>query len=40
MSLTKSQKQRVGRHVGEMAFIAGLIIILWAVVAILKSQGF
>jgi len=40
MSLTKKQKERVMRHVGEMSFIAALIIILWAVVGIAKSQGY
>ncbi len=40
MALTEKQKKRVVRHTGEMAFIGALIIILWAIVSIAKSQGF
>lgn len=40
MGLTDKQKNRIMRHLGEMGFIAALIIILWAVVSIARSQGF
>jgi len=40
MSLTKAQKKRLNRHVTEMVAIAGVIIIVWVLVAALKSQGF
>jgi len=40
MALTKIQSDRIKRHLGEMAFIGALILVLWAVVSIAKSQGF
>lgn len=39
MALTKQQKSRILRHTGEMAFIAAVILILWALTSIAKSQG-
>jgi len=39
MSLTKKQKARIMRHVGEMGAIAAIIIILWALTTIAQSQG-
>jgi len=39
MALTKHQTSRIKRHLGEMAFIGAIILILWAVIAIAKSQG-
>lgn len=36
----RSQKEEVLYHVGQMAFIGALIIVLWAVVAVAKAQGF
>jgi len=39
MALTPKQKQRILKHTGEIAFIGALIIVLWAVVSIAKSQG-
>lgn len=35
-----SQKEEVLYHVGQMAFIAALIVVLWAVVAVAKAQGY
>lgn len=40
MSLTKAQKKRINKHVTEMAAIAAIIMIVWIVVAALKSQGY
>lgn len=40
MALTKKQKEHVSFHLGQMAFIAAIIIVLWALVSIAKSQGF
>jgi len=39
MALTKKQNERIMKHLGEMAFIGAIILILWAVVSIAKSQG-
>ncbi len=39
MSLTKQQKERIGKHVGEMAFIGAIITILWALTAIAQTKG-
>jgi len=39
MALTKKQNERIKRHIGEMAFIGAIILIIWAVVSIAKSLG-
>jgi hypothetical protein len=37
---SRSQRDEILYHVGQMAFIGALIVVLWAVVAVAKAQGF
>gem|GEM_PF-1904468 len=39
MALTKKQTSQIKQHLGEIAFIGAVILILWAVTSIAKSQG-
>ncbi|MFA9288720.1 MAG: hypothetical protein ACEQSA_02475 [Weeksellaceae bacterium] len=40
MALTKHQKTRIKRHVGDMSYIAAVITILSLVVIVANAQGF
>ncbi len=39
MALTKGQKKKILTHSSYMAYIGAIIVIIWAVTAIMKAKG-
>jgi hypothetical protein len=39
MALTKAQKKKVITHSSYMAYIGAVIVIVWAITAIMKARG-